>query len=98
MIAAGMLASVADSVAEASPFIADIDLQHLLRAEYDGLRVVVCNDDDVPVNMPPALGNARCRLYYLDAGEHCVKLTRDASAASGLVVALLDGPLDADGD
>ncbi len=48
--------------------------------------------------MPPALGNARCRLYYLDAGEHCVKLTRDAAAASGLVVALLDGPLDADGD
>ena len=98
MIAAGMVEQVADSVAEASPFLADIDLQHLLRAEYDGLRVVVCSDDDVPANMPPAMGNTRCNLYYLDAGEHCVKLTRDAQAASGLVVALLGEPLGDDAD
>ena len=98
MIAAGMVEQVADSVAEASPFLADIDLQHLLRAEYDGLRVVVCNDDDVPTTMRPAHGNARCNLYYLDAGEHCVKLTRDAQAASGLVVALLGEPLGDDAD
>jgi hypothetical protein len=94
MIAAGMVEQVADSVAEASPFLADIDLQHLLRAEYAGLRVVVCSDDDVPANMLPAHGNARCNLYYLDAGEHCVKLTRDADAASGLVVGLLGEDAD----
>ncbi len=98
MIAAGMVERVADAVAEASPFLADIDLQHLLRAEHGGLRVVVCSDDDVPANMPPALGNARCNLYYLDAGEHCVKLTRDAEAASGLVVALLGESRGADAD
>jgi hypothetical protein len=94
MIAAGVLERVADSVAEASPFLADIDLQRLLRAEYVGLRVVVCSDDDVPVNMSPVLGNARCKLYYLDAGEHCVKLTREAEAASGLVVGLLGADAD----
>lgn len=89
MIAAGVLERVADSVAEASPFLADIDLQHLLRAEYGGLRVVVCSDDDVPANISPALGNARCNLYYLDAGEHCVRLTGEAGTASGLVVGML---------
>lgn len=98
MIAAGVLEQVADSVAEASPFLADIDLQHLLRAEYGGLRVVVCSDDDMPPNLPPAHGNARCNLYFLDAGEHCVKLTRDAEAASGIVVALLGESLGEDAD
>ena len=89
MIAAGIVARLADAVAEASPFLADIDLQKQLRSEFDGLRIVVCNDDDVPPNMPAAFGNTRCNLYYLDAGEHCVKLTREAEAASGLVVGLL---------
>lgn len=90
MIAAGILESVADSVAEASPFLPDIYLQRQLRNQFDGLRVVVCSDDDVPPNMPPAHGNARCNLYYMDTGEHCAKLTRDAEAASGLVVGLRD--------
>jgi hypothetical protein len=94
MIAGGVLERLAASVAAADPRLADIELQRRLRAEFDGLRVVVCSDDDVPPNMPAALDSARCRLYYLDAGEHCVKLTTDAGAASGLVVGLLG----ADGD
>ncbi len=89
MITVGIVERVADAVAEASPFLLDIDLQKQLRGEFDGLRVVVCSDDDVPANVSPALGNSRCKLYYLDAGEHCVKLTQDAAAASGLVVGLL---------
>jgi hypothetical protein len=89
MIAAGIVERVADAVAEASPFLLDIDLQKQLRSEFDGLRVVVCNDDDVPPTISPVLGNSRCNLYYLDAGEHCIKLTTAAEAASGLVVGLL---------
>ncbi len=80
---------VAGAVLAAPPVLADIDLQNRLRAEFDGLRVVVCNDDDVPPNMPAAFENARCRLYYLDASEHCVKLSRDADSASGIVVGLI---------
>ena len=98
MISAVVVRRVADAVAEASPFLADIDLQGQLRRRFDGLRVVVCSDDDVPANLPPALGNARCNLYYLDAGEHCVKLTREAEAASGLVVALVSASPRADAD
>lgn len=94
MIEAVVVRRVADAVAEASPFMADIDLQGQLRRRFDGLRVVVCSDDDVPANLPPALGNARCNLYYLDAGEHCVRLTREAEDASGLVVALLGADAD----
>jgi hypothetical protein len=98
MIAAGMVEQVADSVAASDPRLSDFDLQVRLRAEFDGLRVVVCSDDDVPPRLSPAYGNARCNLYYLDAGEHCVKLSRDAEAASGIVVALLGESLDADAD
>lgn len=93
MILAGIVERVAESVGKASPLLPDIDLQNRLRCEFDGLRVVVCNDDDVPANITPALGNARCNLYYLDAGEYCVKLTGDADSATGVVVGLvsLDG-------
>ncbi|PKO84833.1 MAG: hypothetical protein CVU17_01230 [Betaproteobacteria bacterium HGW-Betaproteobacteria-11] len=94
MIATGLPERVADVVAEASPLLTEIDLQRQLRAAFDGLRVVVCRDDDLPPNLPPVLGNARCHLYFLDTGEHCVKLTSDAAAASGLVVGLLDADDD----
>lgn len=80
---------VADYVAASSPRLADMELQQQLRAEFAGLRIVVCNDDDVAPNMPPAHDGARCRIYYLDANEHCVRLTRDAEYASGLVVGLI---------
>ncbi len=83
-----LLGQVADHVTAADPRLADIDLQNALRARFAGMRIVVCNDDDVAPNMPAALETRRCRLYYLDAGEHCVRLTREAEAASGLVVGL----------
>ena len=94
MIAGSVIEQVAGAVAAASPFLLDIDLQNQLRSEFDGLRVVVCNDDDVPPNIAPALSSKRCNLYYLDASEHCVKLTREAEAASGLVVGLIGGDTD----
>ncbi|MBI5901566.1 MAG: hypothetical protein HZB40_20390 [Rhodocyclales bacterium] len=85
---AGLLARVADAVAAADPRQADIDLQNRLRLRFEGLRIVVCNDDDVAPNVPAALETPRCRLYYLDANDHCVRLTREPEAASGLVVGL----------
>lgn len=86
---ASVVAQVAAAVLAAPPAQADIDLQHSLRAAFGGLRVVVCSDDDVSTLVPPALENARCRLYYLDATEHCVRLSRVAEGASGLLVGLI---------
>lgn len=92
---AAVVAQVAAAVFATPPEVADIDLQNSLRAAFGGLRVVVCSDDDVPPNIPAALENARCRLYYLDASEHCVRLSREAEGASGLLVGRL-GDLDDD--
>jgi len=91
---AGLLANVADAVAAADPRLADFDLQHALRRRFDGMRIVVCNDDDVAPQATAAHVGERCRLYYLYAGEHCVRLSPDALGASGLLVGLLSG----DGD
>ncbi len=84
----GLLGLVADYVAAANPRLADIDLQHALRAQFDGLRVVVCSDDDVAPNVAAVHENPRCRLYFLHAGDHCVRLTGEADAATGLLVGL----------
>jgi hypothetical protein len=33
-----------------------------LRAQFAGLRVVVCSDDDLPPRAQPVFGNAHCNL------------------------------------
>lgn len=85
---AGLLAQVVDAVAAADPRLADIELQYALRRRFHGLRIVVCNDDDVAPRASAALSSTRCRLYYLDTGDHCVRLSADAAGASGLLVGL----------
>jgi hypothetical protein len=64
------------------------DLTRQLRAAFPGVHVTVCAEDDVPARLPPAAENDCCSLYYVDASEHCLKLTADAAAATGVVVAL----------
>lgn len=91
MIDAALVRLVADAVAAAPARTDFAATQAELRRGFPDLRIVVCSDDDIPPKLPPAAENGRCRLYYLDASEHCVKLTRDADAASGIVVGLLDG-------
>ncbi len=61
-----------------------------LRREFAGLHVSLCRADDVPTRVPSAAANDACRLYYVASDEHCLSLTGDAAAASGLLVALLD--------
>ena len=86
MILPELVARVAAAVAGTPLSLSDGDLQRALRERFCPLRIVVCSDDDVPPRVSPVFGNARCNLYYLDASEHCVTLTGDAGAASGLVV------------
>jgi len=59
-----------------------------LRTTFPGQHVSVCNDDDIPPRLQPAAENGICLIYYVATGEHCLSLTNDAAAATGIVVAL----------
>lgn len=88
MIAAALLADVATRTAALAAAGGYEELLASLRNAFPGIHISVCGEDDVPPRLPPAAENAVCRLYYVDANEHCLKLTNDAEAASGIVVAL----------
>jgi hypothetical protein len=62
MIAAALLEAVAARVGEATASLPTADLQRDLRAQFAGLRVVVCSDDDLPPRAQPVFGNAHCNL------------------------------------
>lgn len=85
MIGAEVLSRVIDQVTPSAGFDA---LAQQLRAEFPGIHITVCAEDDVPPRLPPAAESPACRLYYVDANEHCLKLTTDGETATGIVVAL----------
>jgi hypothetical protein len=85
MIDAPLLDSILGAV---SPRLTFDDLARQLRASFPGIHVTVCGEDDVPARLTPAAENDHCYLYYVDASEHCLKLTTDAEAATGVAVAL----------
>ena len=85
MIDAGLLARIAEGVV---PPLGYDDLTRRLRASFPDVHVTVCGEDDVPPRLAAAAENERCFLYYVDASEHCLKLTADAFSATGVVVAL----------
>jgi hypothetical protein len=63
-------------------------LAQSLRETFPGKHLSVCNDDDIPPRLKPAAENAACLIYYVATGAHCLSLTNDAAAATGIVVAL----------
>ena len=89
MIEASLLAKVMDQVANHANDLADELVTHL-RVTFPGIHFSVCSDDDMPPKLLPVAGNTFCRLYYVDSGDHCLRLTADAESATGLVVALCD--------
>ena len=60
-----------------------------LRRQFPGVSITVCSDDDIPAQLAAAHETAAARFYYVDAGEHCVKLSTDAESARGIVVGLI---------
>ena len=89
MIAQNMLEEV---LQQATQHIGGTDealLGHL-RGSYPGVHFTVCSDNDIPPRLTAAAGNSSCQLYYVASGGHCLALTTDAEAASGLVVARCD--------
>jgi len=63
-------------------------LTQALRSSHPGIHISVCGEDDVSPRLSPAAENDACAIYYVASGEHCLSLTNDASAATGIVVAL----------
>jgi len=80
-----VMAQVADRFDQSGDFL----VTHL-RSLFAGVHFSVCSDDDMPARSVPAAENTFCRLYYVASGGHCLQLTGDAEAATGLVVALID--------
>lgn len=84
-----LLHRILDQVAAHSAEPGDTLLTRL-RALFPGIHFSLCDDDDVPSRLTHAAANSVCRLYYVDSSGHCLQLTNDAAAASGVLVALLD--------
>ncbi len=58
---------------------------------WPDMRFTLCNDDDMPARLPPALKRERFNLYLVNGSEHCLSLTDDPQYAVGVVVAMVDG-------
>ncbi|MDJ0738519.1 MAG: DUF6129 family protein [Gammaproteobacteria bacterium] len=66
----------------------DAGMERDLRAAFPDLHFTFCLDDDVIADTP-ASELPGFNLYLVDSSSHCLSLTTDPEAASGLVVAEL---------
>lgn len=57
-----------------------------LREAYPTLHFTYCIDDDIHA-VRPVLRQADFNVYLIDSREHCLCLTDDYEAASGMVLA-----------
>lgn len=64
-----------------------------LRWRFDGIHLTFCMDDDVS-GVEPVVRKPGLNVYLADASGHCVKLTSDLAAATGLVLAEVFGDED----
>ena len=83
MIAEMQLKAVAKRIASA---YLDDALITQLRAEFAPLHFTYCYDDDIS-DRTPVLETEQFNLYLIDGREHCLKMTNDYEAATGIVVA-----------
>lgn len=81
MIATEQLAAVAAATRE-NPSAA------ALRQRFPGLHFTECSEDDVSPRFRPALELDHHALYLIQgANGHCLALTNDPAAATGILVA-----------
>jgi hypothetical protein len=57
-----------------------------LRQQYQPIHFTYCMDDDLP-NNTPVIEYKDFNLYLIDGRDHCLCLTNDFDAATGIVVA-----------
>lgn len=73
------------AVARAPAFDA---LAQSLRDLQPGIHITVCGEDDIPARARPVAENAVGQIYCVASNGHCLSLTDDMAAATGVVVAL----------
>lgn len=83
MITEAQLQTVADRIASA---YLDDALIACMRAEFAPLHFTYCYDDDIS-DRTPVIETEQFNLYLIDGREHCLKMTNDYEAATGIVVA-----------
>ena len=71
-----------------APTLAYDALAQHLRATFPGKHITVCGEDDIPARLKPVAENAIAQIYLVASSDHCLSLTNDAAAATGIVVAL----------
>jgi hypothetical protein len=88
MIAAETLEKIANSAAS----LGELNEPALsaLKQLWPDMRFTLCNDDDMPARLPPALKREKFNLYLVNGSEHCLSLTDDPQQAIGVVVAVVD--------
>ena len=83
MIAAELLARVGEAAGRGADLAA-------LRAAFPGLHFSECSEDDVSPRYRPALTVDGYALYLVSgASGHCLEMSNDPAAATGLLIARL---------
>ena len=62
----------------------------VLRETFTDLHFTACLDDDVGI-IAPALRDLGFNIYLVDGRAHCLTLTTDLQAATGFLLAEVDG-------
>jgi hypothetical protein len=88
MIAPETLESIANATAQQSE-LNEATLA-ALKKTWPDLRFTLCNDDDMPARLSPALKREKFNLYLVNGSEHCLSLTDDPLQAIGVVLAEVD--------
>lgn len=88
MISAELLQAVSAAVSAAPRQASGWEVA--VRAQFPGLMLTVCNDNDIPSRVKPLLTCEAFALYGISTSGHCAALAADADSSDGITVALID--------
>lgn len=57
-----------------------------LRKTFEGVHFTYCSDDDIS-DITPVMEQEMFNLYLINGHDHCLVMTKDFNAATGVVVA-----------
>jgi hypothetical protein len=76
-----------DVIARAEQGPLGVPLLASLRQAHPGAHFTLCMDDDIVVNARPVAERPGFNVYLVNSSDHCLVLTNDLDAASGVVLA-----------